>query len=420
MKIWFCIVLAALLLQGCAGKPKDAAEEEPATSVEVAQAKSGIMQRVVSAEAILYPVNQATIVPKISAPVRRFLVQRGDHVRRGQLLAVLEDADLRAATLESHELYRQAQAALENTRAVTLPDDLTKSKSDLTAAQEGLDAAQKLYDNRMALLKEGALSQKLVDDAKVTLVQAQSQLATAKQHLTALQTAGESAQLRGSEAQAKAARAHYESSAAQSSYGEVRSPISGVIADRGVNVGDLASSGAALFSIVDISRIVARANVPVNDAAALRRGQRATIRVPNSHTPNGEVEGKVTVVSPAVDANTTTVQVWVEAVNPGEALKLGSAVSISIEAGTIPDAVIVPASALLASNEGGEKVMLALADGTAQERKVEVGVHNGADVQIISGVKPGENVITSGALGLEDKAKIEIAKPGSGKSGDDK
>jgi multidrug efflux pump subunit AcrA (membrane-fusion protein) len=75
---------------------------------------------------------------------------------------------------------------------------------------------------------------------------------------------------------------------------------------------------------------------------------------------------------------------------------------------------------LLASNEGGEKVMLALADGTAQERKVEVGVHNGADVQIISGVKPGENVITSGGLGLDDKAKIEIAKPDSAKPGDDK
>ena len=194
----------------------------------------------------------------------------------------------------------------------------------------------------------------------------------------------------------------------------MRSPIAGVVADRGVNVGDMASSGAALFSIVDISRIVARGNVPVNDAAALRPGQTATIK-----GPDGDIDGKVVVVSPTVDANTTTVQVWLQAANPHEALKLGSTVTIEIEAGDVPNAVIVPSSALLASDEGGEKVMVALPDNTARERKVQVGVHNGDDVQILSGVKPGEKVITTGGLGLDDKAKIVVGKPDSEK-GDDK
>ena len=408
MKIWYC--LAVMLLLASCSKPKQAAEEEAATPVQVAKATSGTMHHVVSAEAVLYPVNQATIVPKISAPVQRFLVQRGDHVKRGELLAVLEDADLQATTVESHQLYQQAQASYENTRAVTIPDDLTKSKSDAAAAQESLVAAQKLYDNRVELFKEGALAHKLVDDAKVALVQAQAQAETAQKHLNSLEKAGEAAQLASSEAQANAAKAHYESSAAQSSYGEVRSPISGVVADRGVNVGDVPSSGAALFSIVDISHIVARANVPVNEASSLRTGQTATIQ-----GPAGDIDGKVTVVSPTVDTNTTTVQVWVEAANPGEALKLGTTVHVSIEAGDIPNAVIVPASALLPSDEGGDQVMVAMPDNTAQARKVEVGVRNGDNVQILSGVKPGENVITSGGLGLDDKAKIEI-----GKAGDDK
>jgi len=239
----------------------------------------------------------------------------------------------------------------------------------------------------------------------VLLVQAQSQFDTAKQHLDSLRSAGQTAQLKSSEAQASAAKAHYESSAAQSSYSEVRSPISGVIADRGVNVGDVAGSGAALFSIVDISRVVARANVPVNEAAMLRRGQSAVIKVPGA-----EAAGKVTVVSPAVDANTTTVQVWVEAANQGEQLKLGSTATVRIQAGDVNDAVIVPVSALLASDEGGEKVMVASADGTAQERKVETGIRSGDDVQIVSGLKAGEKVIVRGGLGLDDKAKIEIGK----------
>lgn len=415
MKTVLMILASLLLFESCASKPKEAADDAAVTPVEVAVAKSGTMRRLITAEAVIYPVNQATIVPKISAPVKKFFVQRGDHVKQGQLLAELENGDLRAATQESQELYQQAEANYEITRAATVPNDLMKARSDYAAAQGNLDAAQRLYDNRVALYKEGALAQKLVDDAKVALVQAQSQFDTAKQQLSSLQSAGESAQLKSSEAQVRAAKAHYASSEAQSAYGEVRSPISGVIADRGVNVGDMASSSSALFSIVDISHVVARANIAVNEAGGIKRGQTASIK-----TADGEVAGKVIVVSPSVDANTTTLQVWVEAANSKEVLKLGSTVSVTIDAGSIRDAVIVPNSALLASDEGGEKVMIALENNTAQERKVEPGVRNGDDVQIVSGVKPGEKVITNGGLGLDDKAKIEIGKGDAGKPEDDK
>ncbi len=370
----------------------------------------GTLHRLINAEAVLSPVNQATIVPKISAPVKRFLAQRGDHVRQGQLLAVLENGDLVAATQESKEQYAQAQASFENTKAAVMPDDLTKAKSDVASAQSALEAAKRLYQNREQLFKEGALAQKLVDDARVALVQAQSQYDTANQHLNTLQNIGATTQLQSAQAQVQAAKAHYESISAQSSYAEVRSPIAGVVADRGVNLGDMANGGSALFSIVDISRVIAKANIPAQDAASLRVGKPATIK-----SEAGEFQGKVTVVSPAVDANTTTVQVWVEAANPQEKLKLGTTVQISIDAGAVPDAVIVPVSALLASDDGGEKVMVAAADSTAQERKVEVGVRDGENVQILSGVKAGEQVITSGALGLDDKAKIEVTKPGDDK-----
>jgi multidrug efflux pump subunit AcrA (membrane-fusion protein) len=405
-----CVILPVLLLLGCAGKPKAEAEADAAAPVQVAAAKMGTLHRLINAEAVLSPVNQATIVPKISAPVKRFLAQRGDHVRQGQLLAVLENGDLVAATQESKEQYAQAQASFENTKAAVMPDDLTKAKSDVASAQSALEAAKRLYQNREQLFKEGALAQKLVDDARVALVQAQSQYDTANQHLNTLQNIGATTQLQSAQAQVQAAKAHYESISAQSSYAEVRSPIAGVVADRGVNLGDMANGGSALFSIVDISRVIAKANIPAQDAASLRVGKPATIK-----SEAGEFQGKVTVVSPAVDANTTTVQVWVEAANPQEKLKLGTTVQISIDAGAVPDAVIVPVSALLASDDGGEKVMVAAADSTAQERKVEVGVRDGENVQILSGVKAGEQVITSGALGLDDKAKIEVTKPGDDK-----
>ncbi len=417
MKTHLGLTFASLiLLIGCSGRSTDAgADAEPATPVEVATAKIATIHHFITAEAILYPLKQANIVPKISAPVQRFLVQRGDHVREGQLVAVLEDRDLVAAAQESNELYQQAQAAYQNTRGGTMPEDLIKAQTDVQSARQALDAATKLYENRQALVREGALAQKLADDAKVAMVQAQSQFETAQQHLKSLETVGRTEQLRGAQAQRDAAKAHYESTQAQVSYAQVRSPINGVVSDRPLNLGEMASSSSAVMSIVDISKVIARANVPVHEAAMIAVGRPATIS-----GPGGDLTGKVTVVSPAVDPNTTTVEVWVEAANPGEHLKPGITVQISVDAGEIQNALVVPSAALLSSDEGGEKVMVAGSDSLAHERKVGVGVREADQVQITSGLKDGEQVITSGALGLDDKAKIQIAKPGAKETGDEK
>jgi RND family efflux transporter MFP subunit len=240
------------------------------------------------------------------------------------------------------------------------------------------------------------------------MVQAQATFDTAQKHLQALEAVGSAAQLKGAQAQMQAAQAHYEGAAAQVYYSEVRSPISGVVADRPLYVGETAGGGTVLFSIVDISHLVARASVPVHDAASMHLGQPATIM-----GPGAELEGKVTVVSPAVDPSTTTIEVWVDAPNPGEKLKPGVTAQIAITVGTINDAVIVPESALLSSEEGGEKVMIAGSDGLAHESDIKTGVREGGNVQILSGVKPGDQVIVEGGLGLDDKSKIKIAQPGA-------
>jgi HlyD family secretion protein len=407
MRISVLFVLAlSLLMAGCS-KSKEAGDSEsaPVTPVEVTTAKRAVIQSVISAEAVLYPLRQANVTPKISAPVARFLVQRGDHVREGQLVAILENRDLVAAAQESKQLYEQAQATYQNTAAATMPDDLTKAKTDVASARQAMEAAQRAYSNRQALFQEGALARKLVDDANVALVQAQSLFETAQQHLSSLERVGRVEQLKGAQAQVAAAKAHYESAQAQLSYAEVRSPLSGVVSDRPLNIGEMASSGSAIVSVVDLSRVVARASIPVQQAAPVRVGKPATIS-----SGSVELAGKVTVVSPAVDPNTTTVQVWVEAPNTGERLKLGSTVRISIDAEQIPGAIVVPATALLPSDEGGEKVMVAGTDGLAHERPVKAGIRSGDEVQILSGVSAGDKVITQGGLGLDDKAKIRIGQ----------
>lgn len=408
------LTVTGVTLFGCSGKAKDETAAEAVTPVQVEKATRGFIQRVITAEAILYPIAQSSVTAKISAPVRQFNVNRGDHVRRGQVLAVLENRDLVASVQENKGLVDQAHAAYQTTTGATMPEDLTKAQADVQSAKQSLDAAQKVYENRQKLFQEGALAQKLVDDAKVAMVQAQSQYDTAQRHLESLQSVGRKEQVHGAQAQVDAAKARYQNAEAQLSYAEIRSPIDGVIADRPLNAGEMVSSGSAIIWVMDVSQVVARANIPVAQAALLRVGKPATIAA-----PTGDLPGKVTVVSPAVDPNTTTIEVWVQAANPHELLKPGITVHVSIIAQTIKDAIVVPMAALLSSDGGGDKVMVVGADSVAHERKVEVGVREPDKVQITQGLHEGEQVVTVGGLGLDDKAKVKIEKTGEGGKPDD-
>src|SRR5580704_16148955 len=234
MKIRFALMGVGLMLAliGCGSAKKEEADVEAPTPVQVDTVRKGPIDHVVSADAVLYPVNQANVTAKIASPLKRVLVNRGDHVKSGQVVIELETADLAAATNESKSLYDQAQAALSNVTGATVVEDKSKAQTDVQAAQQVLESAQKVYDSRVELQKQGALAQRQVDEAKVSLVQAQSAYDTAKKHLDTLNSVGQREQIRQAQAQVDAAKAHFENSEVQVSYGKITSPISGVVADR--------------------------------------------------------------------------------------------------------------------------------------------------------------------------------------------
>jgi HlyD family secretion protein len=406
------LTLIALAALAACSKPKEA-ETEPVAPVQVAEVQRQSIRRMVSADGILYPLDQAAVMPKISAPVKSFNVNRGDHVAKDQLLATLENRDLQAAVAEARQLYEQALSVQRNTTGAQLPEDATKARQDVSSSQEALDAAQKVYESRKQLFEEGALARRLVEEANVAYVQARSQYDIAAQHLQALDRVGQPEQTKGAQAQSDAAKARYDAAVAQLSYSEIRSPIAGVIADRPLYPGEMAAAGSPVLTVVNVSSVIARANVPVSEAASLKVGDTGTI----TQTEAGvQLNGKVTVVSPAVDPNSTTVEVWVEAGNPGEKLKPGATVHVSILAETIPNAIVIPAGALLPSDEGGVRVMVVGPDSVAHEKKVDLGAREPDKIQILKGLEVGEKVISGGGGGLDDGAKVRIAAaPPAGK-----
>jgi HlyD family secretion protein len=396
------IYLSLCFIAGCS---REEANSEPVVTVKAAQVKRASISRVVTVEAVLYPLQQSIIAPKISAPVKKFYVNRGAKVRQGQVLAVLENRDLEAAAIDTKGAFEQAEASYTNTTSAGLPEELQKAELDVQSSKQALDAAQKQYDSRNVLYKQGAIPRKDLDQAGVALIQARSQYEVAQKHYNSLQSIGKEQQLKSATGQLSSAKGKYLGAQAQLGYSEIRSPINGVVTDRPLYPGEMAAQGAPLITVMDLSRIIAKAHIPQNEAALLKIGDAATLTVPGS---DESVPAKLTVVSPALDPNSTTVEVWAEAANPSQTLKPGASVHLSINSATIKDALVIPASALITSEDGKPEVMVVGADGRAVSREVKTGIKQGDEVQIQAGLNPGEQIVTVGAYGLPDKTKVKV------------
>ena len=391
-----------LLLAGCSSGEGNA---EPTVTVQVAAVEKTTIQHTVSTEAILFPRQQAAIVPKISAPVAKFLVKRGSRVHSGELLAVLENRDLAAAAQDTKGAYDQAEAAYKTTTAASLPEEIQKAEADAQQTKQALDAMEKVFESRQQLFQQGALPRKELDQSRVDVTQARNQNVIAKKHLDALMAIGKQQELKAAGGQLESAHGKYLGAQAQLSYSEIRSPIDGVVTDRPLYPGEMAAAGTPLITVMDVSSVIAKAHIPQADAALLKVGDPGTMTVPGVDDP---VEGKVTVVSPALDPNSTTVEIWLEAKNPKHQLMPGTSVKLSITAKTVKDALVVPAAAVVNAPDGSTVVMVAGADGKAHQKAVKVGIKQADDVQILEGVSENDKVVASGAYGLPDNTKIKI------------
>ena len=406
------LAFTQLFMLACSGGPK---EEAPVVPVQLVQVQKAALQQKVVADAVLFPIAQSAIVPKISAPVEKFLVNRGSHVRAGQLLAVLENRDLAAAAQENKGSYDQAQAQYATTTTADLPQEIQKAQLEAQAAKQQLEAQQKVFDSRQDLFKQGALPRKELDQAGVDLTNARNQYEIAQRHLEAVNAVGKQQTLKSAKGQLESAEGKYAGASAQLAYSGIKSPINGVVTDRPLYPGEMAAAGTPLLTVMNISTVTARAHIPQQSAALLKSGDKATIIVPGLDQP---MTGKVSLVSPALDTNSTTVEVWVQIKNPGEKLKPGTTVQVSMVARSLPDALAVPAAALLTAPDGVTSVMVEGAcpdsknasDRCALQKQVKTGIRDGDRVQIVEGLHEGDKVVASGAYGLPDKSRITTAE----------
>ncbi len=173
------VVALTIVVAGC-GKSETGAPT-PVVSVQAEHPQVSTIAERISADAVLAPLAQAAISPKITAPVRNFYVQRGAHVKAGQLLATLENSDLTAAALDNQGTYTAAQAPTTMQPRRKCPKSTRRRELDLDAGQGQSRSQSKHRERRKQLFAEGAIPGRDLDTAEAALVQAQAAYDTAKQ-----------------------------------------------------------------------------------------------------------------------------------------------------------------------------------------------------------------------------------------------
>ncbi|HEY0785689.1 MAG TPA: efflux RND transporter periplasmic adaptor subunit [Acidobacteriaceae bacterium] len=396
------------LAVGCQhDKPETAGET--AISVEAAHPVRGSIAEHMTADAVLSPIAQAAISPKVTAPVRRFLVQRGAHVKQGQLLATLENADLAAAALDSKGTYTAAQAAFDTATKAQVPEEYQRAQLDVKQAKANLDLNQSIVNSRQQLFDQGAVPGRDLDTARAGLVQAQAAYDTAVSHLSAQQSVSREAALKAASGQLSSAQGKYLAANAQVGYTEIRSPISGVVTDRPLFAGETASAGTPLLTVMDTSSLLAKVHLAQSLAQRLALGSVAELTLPGLDEP---LQARVSLISPALDPGSTTVEVWLRVDNAAGTLKVGTPVHVQVPGRRAEQALLIPDSALVAVSGGSSYVMAIGADGVAHKRPVTTGIRDAGQAQVLSGLSETDTIVTTGAFTLEDGTKVKVGEPG--------
>ena len=411
------------------------AEAEPVVEVEVAASSRAEVREYVEATGTLnaMPGHEASFSAATAGRVTRVVAQVGQNVRAGQVLAELDKSVLAATVRQQSAAVEQARAQAAQARAASgsqspiATDQIRQAEIAVSQARAGQTQAQNSLNRLQTLFARGIAARKEVEEAQTALAVANASVAQAESALAAARV-NASRGVNEARTQAvvsaggvSAAAAGLQVAQAELARAAIRAPISGTVTKRAVNDGESVDPATPAFEVIDASSLDLVANLPAQYLGRVKTGNLAVVKI--EPFPDREFEGGVVQVAPAVDAQTNTVAVRVRLPNPRGELKAGlfadARIAVEIHAG----ALVVPEAALVV--EGDETfVFVPKSDATVERRKVSVGIRDAGRAEITEGLRDDERVVTAGAFGLEDGAKIKIAGPteegGAGEDGADK
>jgi len=379
-KIFFSAFILSFLFLGCSGGNSEDASgsssgggwggsgESRAVSVETKAVSLQPIAEQVRSYGTVKAQDVIAITSQISNTVSKFYVDLGDTVRAGQLLAKINDATFR-------DQLAQAKAQLTQSKIAVSRDSSAYFRTKMLADRElssiaDVEIAEAAYQSSVASMEA----------AKASLTQAQENF----------------------------------------SFTEIRAPVRGVILSRTGEEGDVATSAQAIFEVANLVGYETRVFLPVQDWRFVKIGQPVNLRVSNEAELSAL--GVISRKSPQLDATTGLGEVVISLTTTGLSIYPGVLTENVIDIDFKPNAIVVPRSALVEKVETVVEpesntitldrtysVFVSIGDTVAELRQLDLGIEQGDRIEVIAGLRPGENIIVTGQASLKDGGKIRVA-----------
>ena len=326
-------------------------------TVEAAAVGRRDLAPVFTFSANLEAVWSTEVSTKADGRIDKLFVEEGDRVTAGMVLARLDMNELAAQVMQAEGQVLQAKATLEQ-------NELNFQRMD-------------------ALYKQNAVSAHTLDSARTQRDLALGGVRAAQGNLILLKTRLDNA--------------------------NILSPLNGVVIRRHVQAGAFSKAGAAIFTVADVSTLLAKAVVGEAQIAELTLGKSVNVKV--DALKGQEFKGRVTRLSPAASVPTRTFTAEVSIPNPGEQIKVGMFANADIVGQERKNVLAVPESALV-MREDQKTVFVVAEENRVVQKVLKLGDAAGGYVEVLSGVKEGERIIVAGQHKLKDGASIRLGAPG--------
>jgi HlyD family secretion protein len=352
--------------------------------------EKGDLAKSVVATGKVTPITKVEVKSKASGIVKKLLVDYGDKVKKGQLLAQLDKEEIEAQVEQSRAAAEASEATLKGSEA-----DYERAKVDA----EGPDVPllKRAYERAVGMAKDGVVSTSALEDA-----QKNYELALNKQNVSKAQVTVLKAKIAQSQGQLARDRATLKQLEEQLSYTDIESPIDGIVLSRDVEMGDavssilvLGSAATLVMTLGDTSSVYVKGKVDESDIGKVYLGQPARIKVESFKDKT--FNGVVTKISPmgVEKDNVTTFEVRVSINNPGGELKAEMTANAEIILEEHKNVLQIPEGAIVYDKD--KKASVEIPDPSAKEGKkkiaVNIGISNGAKTELLSGLKEGDQVV---------------------------
>jgi len=386
------------LLAACSSKSKEASikadtKDEPAAAIDVSTAEvvERNTNRSVEVVGSLIAEDEVTVSSQASGNLADITVDLGSGVRRGQVIARIDQRELKLKVDQAEGTLHQAEARLGLRRGEKFDP---QKQTDVRMAFAALERARYDLNASRSLAESGDISRQQLDVYQKTVDQAEARYQAALENV------------RNLEAIVEEKRAALELTKKQLADTDILSPINGVIKEKAASRGEYLQPGKPIVTIVQIDPLRLRADIPEYAAASVRTGQTMTLAV--EAFPQRSFTGRVVRIGPSLNEQTRALTVEAEVANPANLLRPGMFAKSNLITSKDAVAMMVPRRAVQVV--AGLNKIFVIQNGRASERIVKLGLSQGDLVEVLEGVKAGESVATSNLDKLQEGSAVTAGK----------